>query len=99
MIFLPKVLLLILVLPLLVLGFCLVLPILILALLLGLFFPVLRTSYRSFGIRFPEQNKKGNEAGTGNRDAEEDVSDVECTVLHAETLSQETEENTPRVLK
>lgn len=95
MTFPAKIILLILALPLLLLLFCLFFPILILLIVLGIFSPSLRGSYRSFSTRFPgsgTQEASSRSQGSQGSQKDTEICDVECTVLHAETVDQETTE-------
>lgn len=87
MTFPAKILLLILALPLIFLLFCLFLPLLILLIILGIFSPALRTSCRSFSTKIPGMRQE-NPDTVRNRKDDTEVCDVECTVLHAETVDQ-----------
>ena len=87
-----KILLFILALPLIVFLLCLILPLLILTLLLGIFFPALRSSCKSFTMNFPGKNYGNKTSPEQNGKNQSQTCDVECTVLHAETVSAETED-------
>lgn len=90
-----RILALLLALPLILLLLCLFLPLLILMIILGIFSPALRGSYRSFSTRFPGSGtRQGTSSRSGESQSGEDVCDVECTVLHAETVDHgSSEEN------
>lgn len=83
-----KILLLILALPLILLSLCLILPFLFLALILGIFFPALRSSFHTVTMHFPRGKTSAKPEGT-EQEADPQVCDVECTVLHAENVPGE----------
>lgn len=86
-----KLLLGILFLPLAVCLFFVLLPLLILIVFLGFFFPVLRFSYNAgrFG-KDPYTRQQKRADSEEHTSSQEDVCDIECTVLHSETVREET---------